>query len=165
MSRSIEPALRDYLRARISEWVGQDGHTAAELARRAGVSAAQISNAINKGAIGWTTMQGVMPTLGLRLDNLEAEAARWALTRAPAEATAAPSRRGYRRLQERPEWAAVAAAVTDEHGELDAEDIALAGRFPDDELAFSGPLDAPTVAGLAAVLAARKKRLAKMALK
>lgn len=164
MAKSIDPTLRDYFRARMAEWVAQEGHTAKELASLAGLSGAQVSDAINKGSIGWGTMQGVMPVLGLRLDTVGAEAERWALTRAPADAPP-PSRRGYRRLQERPEWVAVAAAVADEHGELEPDDIAMAGRFPDDELAFAGPLDAATVAGLAAVLAARRRRLAKKALK
>lgn len=165
MSRSIDPVLRDYLRARIQEWVSEDGHTAKGFAKLADISGAQVSDAINKGSIGWTTMDGAMRVFGFKsVGALEAEAEKWAATRAPAEA-APTSRRGYRRLHERQELAAVAAVVTDEHGELDPEDIAAAGRFPDDELAFAGPLDAPTVAGLAAVLGARRKRLAKKALK
>ena len=115
MSRSIDPVLRDYLRARIQEWVSEDGHTAKGFAKLADISGAQVSDAINKGSIGWTTMDGAMRVFGFKsVGALEAEAEKWAATRAPAEA-APTSRRGYRRLHERQEWAAVAAVVTDEH--------------------------------------------------
>ena len=62
---------------------------------------------------------------------------------------------------ERPEWSTVIAAVLAEHGELESEDVEAAGRLVDDPSIFVGSLDAPTVSGLAAVLAARRKRLAR----
>lgn len=157
MSRSIDPTLRAYLRHLIQEWTAAEGHTARELARLAGVSAAQISEAVNEGSIGWKTMMGVLPVLGLSLGTIEAAAQQWAASRADVLPQA--QRRGHTRLQERAEWPSVAAIALDEHGELDPEDIAAVGRIVDEPTVFGGALDGPTVAGLAAVLEARRKRL------
>jgi transcriptional regulator with XRE-family HTH domain len=161
VSRSIDPSLRAYLRHRIQEWLAVDGRTARELARLAGVSAAQISDAVNDGSIGWKTMMGLLPAFGLTLGTLETAALQWAAAR-PVGDVAAPIRRGSaQKLHDRPEWSAVAAAALEEHGELDPEDVAAVGHIGDDTAIFVGALDVPTVAGLAAVLGARRQRLAR----
>ena len=109
MSRSIDPVLRDYLRHRIQGWLAADGRTARELAKLAGVSAAQISDAVNEGSIGWKTMMGILPVLGLTLGTLEGAAQQWTASRPEAAPTS--QRHESPRLQDRPEWLAVAAAV------------------------------------------------------
>jgi hypothetical protein len=159
VSRSIDPVLRDYLRHRIQGWLAADGRTARELAKLAGVSAAQISDAVNEGSIGWKTMMGILPVLGLTLGTLEGAAQQWTASRPEAAPTS--QRHGSPRLQDRPEWLAVAAAVVAEHGELDPEDVGATGRLVDDAAIFAGPLDAATVSGLATVLGARRRRLAR----
>lgn len=161
MAQTIDPILRAYLQARIKAWLAVPDRTARELARLAGVSGAQISEAVSAGAIGWKTMTGLLPIFGLTLGSLEEEARRWAAQRRPSDVPPAPRRRGQPRLGDRPEWPAVSTAVRDEHGELDEEDVVAVGRIADDAAVFAGPLDAPTVAGLAAVLGARRTRLAR----
>ncbi len=161
MSRSIDPVLRAYLRHRIQEWLADEKRTARELAKLAGVSGAQISDAVNEGSIGWKTMMGLLPVLGLSLGTIEAAAQQWQASRPDASPPPPSRRQGASRLCERPEWSTVIAAVLAEHGELESEDVEAAGRLVDDPSIFVGSLDAPTVSGLAAVLAARRKRLAR----
>lgn len=160
VSRSIDPAIRDYLQARVREWLAGEGRTGKDLAKLAGVSRAQISDALNKGQIGWRTMVGLSSVFGMGLGEMEAAAKQWASEHPGA--TPRPPRRVLPRLVDRPEWASVATAAAEEHAELDPGDIAAAGQIPDDpEQTFEGPLDVPTVAGLATLLRARRVRLAR----
>jgi hypothetical protein len=161
VARTIDPTLRAYLQHRIRDWVSQPGHTARELARRAGVSGAQMSEALNRGAIGWTTLTGILPVFGLTLATVEEAARLWAAKQPPGDLAPPSSRRTPHRLRDRPEWEAVSLATAEAHGELDPEDVAAVGMILDDRAVFDGPLDVPTIAGLAAVLAARRRRLAR----
>ena len=159
MPQSIDANLRDYLQMRIAKWIADEGSNGAELAQKAGVSKAQISDAINKGSIGWKTMVGLSKVFGMTLADLEREAGAWARSR-PQDILKTPPGRKALRLRDRQEWADVSRAALAEHGELDQEDVDLVGRFPDEpDLGFGGPLDVPTVAEMAAVLRARRQRL------
>lgn len=160
MPSAIDPLIRSYLQARIIEWLNEPGHTARQLAALVGVSGTQISDARHKGAVGWNTLQGLLPVLGLTLATLEAEAKAWHRGKSGGAPTATP-RTTRVRLRDLAGWTTLADAALAEHGELDAADVDAVGSLTVDTDVLGGPLDVPTIAGLAGVLAARRRRLAK----
>lgn len=160
MPSAIDPLIRSYLQARIIEWLDEPGHTARQLAKLVGVSGTQISDARHKGAVGWNTLQGLLPVFGLTLATLEAEAKAWSKAK-PDAAPASTPRATRVRLRDLANWTTLAGAAMAEHGELEAADVDAVGGLTIDTDVLGGPLDVPTIAGLASVLAARRRRLAK----
>jgi hypothetical protein len=165
-TRQLDPHLRAYLQYRIRQWLeAEPGRTSTQLADLAGVSRPMISDAMNKGILGWKTMTNLLPIFDLSLGTVHAMADEWA-ENLPADADVdvdddPPSggRAAFPRLSKRPEWPAVAAEVLRIYRELDEDDVVEAGRFVDHGI--KGPLDAPTLADFARAIAARRRRIEK----
>jgi transcriptional regulator with XRE-family HTH domain len=78
MARSTSIEIAQYLQYRVREAI-QGGKTAAELAREAGVSNAQISELKNRGVgAGWQTAEGLAKAFGMTMPELLEAAKRWA---------------------------------------------------------------------------------------